>query len=134
MMNSDEIMAEPAGPMNSSSESQQQSKAAAAWNTKKFRDEYEAYKNRLLDQKFSVGALCSVIVFMRSHHTMESRCTNESEAADYPDPLAPRPPHPKQYPKGTDPELESNLQQLIARVKAGGGARSAALDDTASVE
>ncbi|KAK3309961.1 uncharacterized protein B0T15DRAFT_19678 [Chaetomium strumarium] len=98
-MNSDEIMAEPAGAMNPSSESQQQSKGAA-WNTNKFREEYETYKNRLLDQKFSV--------------------------ADYPDPLAPWPPHPKQYPKGTDPELERNLQQLIARVKAGGGAGSAA--------
>ncbi|KAK4241588.1 hypothetical protein C8A03DRAFT_41070 [Achaetomium macrosporum] len=98
-MNSDEIMSDPAGPINSSSESQQQSKAAA-WNTKKFREEYETYKNRLQDQKFSV--------------------------ADYPDPLALRPPYPKQYPKGTDPDLERNLQQLIARVKGDGGAGAAA--------
>ncbi|KAH6853886.1 hypothetical protein B0I37DRAFT_410015 [Chaetomium sp. MPI-CAGE-AT-0009] len=62
------------------------------WNTKKFNDDYETHKLRLQDQRFSV--------------------------ADYPDPLAPRPPHPKQYPKGTNPELESKLQELIAQVKA----------------
>ncbi|KAH6650614.1 hypothetical protein F5144DRAFT_53797 [Chaetomium tenue] len=62
------------------------------WNTKKFNDEYETQKHRLQDQRFSV--------------------------ADYPDPLAPRTPHPKQYPRGTNPELESKLQELIAQVKA----------------
>jgi hypothetical protein len=62
------------------------------WNTKKFNDEYEAQKHRLQDQRFSV--------------------------ADYPDPLAPRSSRGKQYPKGTDPELESKLQELIAQVKA----------------
>ncbi|KAK4105603.1 hypothetical protein N658DRAFT_492081 [Parathielavia hyrcaniae] len=72
--------------------SQQHSTKAAVWNTKKFRDEYEIHKNRLQDQHFSV--------------------------ADFPDPLSPRPPHPKQYPKGTNPELERNLHELIAQVKA----------------
>ncbi|KAK4150745.1 hypothetical protein C8A00DRAFT_36642 [Chaetomidium leptoderma] len=99
-MNSDDIMSDPANPMKPSSESQQSAKAAAAWNTKKFRDEYETYKNRLQDQKFSV--------------------------ADYPDPLSARPPHPKQYPKGTNPELERQLQKLIAQLKAGGGGGVAA--------
>lgn len=47
-MNSDEIMSDPAGPSN-------ETPGAAAWNTKKFREEYEACKNRLQDQKFSVG-------------------------------------------------------------------------------
>jgi len=28
-----------------------------SWNTKKFRDEYETLKNRLLDPQFSVGML-----------------------------------------------------------------------------
>ncbi|KAK4116274.1 hypothetical protein N656DRAFT_794597 [Canariomyces notabilis] len=67
--------------------------AVAAWNTKKFRDEYEISKHRLLDQKFS--------------------------STEYPDPLAPRPPHPKQYPKGTDPALERQLKQLIADIRPG---------------
>ncbi|KAL2154718.1 hypothetical protein VTH82DRAFT_3394 [Thermothelomyces myriococcoides] len=65
------------------------------WNAKRLRDENEMYKNRLQDQKFSV--------------------------AEYPDPLSPRPPHPKQYPPGTNPELERKLQELIAQVKAGRG-------------
>jgi hypothetical protein len=53
-MNSDDIMSDPAVPANTPSEKP----GAAAWNTKKFRDEYEAYKNRLQDQKFSVGESC----------------------------------------------------------------------------
>lgn len=62
-MNSDEIMSDPAGLMKTTSPSdsqsqQQQSKTAAAWNTKKFREEYEMYKNRLQDQRFSVGMSC----------------------------------------------------------------------------
>lgn len=48
----------------------------------------------------------------------ELSSNNTATIADYPDPLAPRPPHPKQYPKGTDPELERRLQALIADVKA----------------
>jgi hypothetical protein len=51
-MNSDDLMSDPAAPM---SESHQQSSKASAWNTKKFREEYDMYKNRLQDQKFSVG-------------------------------------------------------------------------------
>jgi hypothetical protein len=51
-MNSDDLMSDPAAPM---SESQQHSSKAAAWNTKKFREEYDMYKNRLQDQKFSMG-------------------------------------------------------------------------------
>ncbi|KAL2023245.1 hypothetical protein VTK56DRAFT_3368 [Thermocarpiscus australiensis] len=95
-MNSDEVMTEPAGLANLSSEdgASQQSKAAAM-NAKKMREEYDVFKHRLLDQKFSV--------------------------ADYPDPLAPRPPHPKQYPKGTDREMEQKLQKLIADLKASNG-------------
>lgn len=46
-MNSDEIMSDAPGP---SSET-----GTKAWNTKKFREDYEAHKNRLQDQKFSVG-------------------------------------------------------------------------------
>ncbi|AEO53608.1 hypothetical protein MYCTH_2295168 [Thermothelomyces thermophilus ATCC 42464] len=89
-MNSDDLMSDPAHPANHSSDSK-----GGVWNTKKFRDEYEMYKNRLQDQRFSV--------------------------AEYPDPLSPRPPHPKQYPSGTSPELERKLQELIAQVKAGRG-------------
>lgn len=53
-MNSDDIMSDPAHPMNSSEPRSAQA-PAVAWNTKKFRDEYEMCKNRLQDQKFSVG-------------------------------------------------------------------------------
>ncbi|KAL2132520.1 hypothetical protein VTI74DRAFT_3710 [Chaetomium olivicolor] len=90
MNSSDEIMSDPAGPMHSSED---QKSKPGAWNTKKFRDEYEMYKNRLQDKSFS--------------------------STEYPDPLAPRPPHPKQYPKGTNPELESKLLKLIADIKDG---------------
>ncbi len=41
-------------------------------------------------------------------------------AADCPDP---RPPHPKQYPIGTDPELEQMLHKLIAKAKTSGAGR-----------
>ncbi|KAL2261610.1 hypothetical protein VTK26DRAFT_3785 [Humicola hyalothermophila] len=95
-MNSDEIM--PDAPATSFEDGTKA--GAAARNTKKFRDEYEAYKNRLQDQKFSI--------------------------ADYPDPLAPRTPHPKQYPKGAGREVEAKLKELIAEIRAGGGAGSAA--------
>lgn len=44
-------MSDPAVPANTSTEKD----GGAAWNTKKFRDEYEVYKSRLQDQKFSVG-------------------------------------------------------------------------------
>ncbi|KAK3905803.1 hypothetical protein C8A05DRAFT_12419 [Staphylotrichum tortipilum] len=67
--------------------------AAGTWNNRKSREEYDMYKSRLQDQRFSI--------------------------ADYPDPLSPRPPHPKQYPKGTDPKLEQMLHELIAKVKQG---------------
>lgn len=46
--------------------------------------------------------------------------TNEPKPADYPDPLAPRPPHPRKYPKGTGPEVERKLQELIAEIRARG--------------
>ncbi|SPQ18310.1 853d6258-73e7-4e7f-9a64-89ff3d4e3b50 [Thermothielavioides terrestris] len=103
-MGSDEDQYEPAAPAKPSSSAslvseqdqqqrQQKSKTAKPWNTKNFREEYAIYKNRLQDQDFSV--------------------------AEYPDPLAPPPPHPKQYPKGTDAELEGKLLRLIAEIKAG---------------
>ncbi|KAJ4297261.1 hypothetical protein N0V88_004179 [Collariella sp. IMI 366227] len=87
-MNSDEIMSDPAGPMHSAED---QNSKAGGWNTKKFRDEYEMHRHRLHDKAFS--------------------------SYDYPDPLTPRPPHPKQYPRGTSTELESKLLKLIANVK-----------------
>ncbi|GAB1310523.1 hypothetical protein MFIFM68171_00733 [Madurella fahalii] len=97
-MNSDDMMTDlqayEDGASQNQSQHQQSGAKVASWNTKKFRDEYEVSKHRLLDQKFS--------------------------SADYPDPLAPRPPHPKQYPKGTDPAMERKLQQLIAEIRASG--------------
>lgn len=106
-MNSDDLMSDPGQSVN-------YVKPGTSWNTKKFNDEYEAQKHRLQDQRFSVGKspwpTCDVVVkawILTSHE------------ADYPDPLAPRSSRGgKQYPKGTNPELESKLQELIAQVKA----------------
>ncbi|KAK5663707.1 hypothetical protein OQA88_4138 [Cercophora sp. LCS_1] len=68
----------------------------AAWNNKKFREEYDVTKSRLTDQRFSSG--------------------------DYPDPLLPRKPgHPRQYPRGTTPEIEKQLKELIAQFRAKSG-------------
>ena len=50
-MNSDDLMSDPAHPANHPADP----KTAGAWNTKKFRDEYEMYKNRLQDKGFTVG-------------------------------------------------------------------------------
>ncbi|KAL2271261.1 hypothetical protein VTJ83DRAFT_632 [Remersonia thermophila] len=98
-MMSDDLMSDPVNPAEgpSASDGRQAAKgaAAAAWNTNKFRDEYLAAKNKLLDQKFSVS--------------------------EYPDPLSPRPPHPKQYPPGTDRQLERKLQELVAQVRSSAG-------------
>ncbi|KAL1841627.1 hypothetical protein VTJ49DRAFT_6804 [Mycothermus thermophilus] len=98
-MMSDDLMSDPInpaeGPGTSDGKQAAKGSAAAAWNTKKFREDYLMAKNKLLDQKFSVS--------------------------EYPDPLSPRPPHPKQYPPGTNPELERKLQELIARVKSSTG-------------
>jgi hypothetical protein len=113
-MNSDDIMSDPAHPMNSSEPRSTQA-TSVGWNTKKFRDEYEMYKNRLHDQKFSVGKSSQIFAV----YLVMSQALNHT--ADYPDPLSPRPPHPKQYPKGTTPELERKLQALIAKAKAGAG-------------
>lgn len=49
-MNSDDLMSDPVHPMNHSSDSK-----GGVWNAKRLRDENEMYKNRLQDQKFSVG-------------------------------------------------------------------------------
>lgn len=74
-MNSDEVMSDPApanttamaaGPasiqdiIDAASHNQSQAQALAqikanAWNTNKFREEYEAAKSRLSDQKFNIG-------------------------------------------------------------------------------
>ncbi|KAK0734383.1 hypothetical protein B0T26DRAFT_746300 [Lasiosphaeria miniovina] len=68
----------------------------AAWNTKKFRDEYEMAKTRLSDQKFNI--------------------------AEYPDPLLPRRVLPRQYPLGVTAETERQLQELIANIRVNGAA------------
>ncbi|KAK1755066.1 hypothetical protein QBC47DRAFT_382659 [Echria macrotheca] len=64
-----------------------------AWNTKKFRDEFQAARIRLTDQKFNPN--------------------------EYADPLLPRTGDLKRYPPGTTTEMEVFLKDLIARVKKG---------------
>jgi hypothetical protein len=55
-MMSDDLMSDPINPVEETADGKQAGKgpAAAAWNTKKFRDEYVMAKNKLLDQKFSI--------------------------------------------------------------------------------
>ena len=56
-MNSDDFMSDPAHPMHHPAGAK-----GAAWNTQRFRDEYEMYKNRLQDQRFSVGEFPTFIL------------------------------------------------------------------------
>ena len=75
-MNPDEVMSDPApanttmatGPgsiqdiIDASAQNQSQAQSLAqikanAWNTNKFREEYEAAKSRLSDQKFNINKL-----------------------------------------------------------------------------
>lgn len=66
-MNSDDIMTDLQVPEDGAGQSQSQHQQGgakvASWNTKKFRDEYEHSKHRLLDQKFSSGRLiCGIAI------------------------------------------------------------------------
>ncbi|KAK7943450.1 uncharacterized protein PG986_012563 [Apiospora aurea] len=64
----------------------------AAFNDKKFKEEYEYNKSRLSDQKFDIR--------------------------DYPDPLLPRNPQQEPFlPRGVTPELEQHLIQLVQDTK-----------------
>ena len=76
-------------------------------------DESEMYKNRLQAQKFSVGKFTSGFCSLASK-AWPGWSSKHFGAADYPDPLSPRPPHPQQYPVGTDPELEQILHSCAA--------------------
>jgi len=51
----DEVMSDPAQPFAGSSQEQDNSQKTASWNTKKFREEYEAARARLADQKFDIS-------------------------------------------------------------------------------
>ncbi|KAK0631889.1 hypothetical protein B0T14DRAFT_490349 [Immersiella caudata] len=64
-----------------------------SWNTKKFRDEYEFFKARLVDQGFT-------------------------GAVDH-DPLLPRQTGTLQYPVGVTAETEKILKDVIAGIRAG---------------
>ncbi|KAK2026242.1 hypothetical protein LX32DRAFT_730289 [Colletotrichum zoysiae] len=67
------------------------SKAAPAWNSKKFKEEFESLKSRLLDQRF--------------------------DPKHFPDPLLPRNgTDPRNNPKGT-PEAERRIDEIIAEYR-----------------
>ncbi|KAI5921632.1 hypothetical protein F4810DRAFT_677060 [Camillea tinctor] len=66
------------------------SKAAASWNDKKLKEEYDLARAKLSDQKFNMK--------------------------DFADPLLPR--QPKLYPRGVTAEWEAHLQAIIANAKA----------------
>lgn len=74
-MDSDEIMSDLAGPANVTSEDNSETKqgGAAAWNTKKFREEYEHQKNRLQDQDFSVGESWHVITMATQRKKLKKK-------------------------------------------------------------
>ncbi|KAF9879931.1 hypothetical protein CkaCkLH20_02742 [Colletotrichum karsti] len=66
---------------------------AANWNTKKFREEYESFKAKLVDQRF--------------------------DPKHYPDPLGPRKTSDvRNNPKSSNPEFERKIDQIIAEYKA----------------
>ncbi|OHE99515.1 hypothetical protein CORC01_05093 [Colletotrichum orchidophilum] len=66
--------------------------AAPSWNNKKFREEFESFKSKLLDQRF--------------------------DPKHFPDPLLPRSgSDPRNNPK-TTPEAERRIDQIIAEYKA----------------
>ena len=73
-------------------------------------------KNHPQDQNFSVGKFMSSLL----PHIESMAGVDSFRVAKYSDPLPPRPPHPKQYAMGTDPELERMLHKLIAKAKACG--------------
>ncbi|KAK3329582.1 hypothetical protein B0H66DRAFT_31258 [Apodospora peruviana] len=141
-MNSDELMADPvstggsAGNMSTSAadslqaildgttsqnqthaktQSQLKANLAAAWNTKKFLDEYEMAKSRLSDQKFNISEPFTCLLYLRYRIFAIDTC---KMIADYADPLMPRRPSPKQYPPGITTETEQKLKGLIAQIRA----------------
>ncbi|KAK8070130.1 hypothetical protein PG994_006746 [Apiospora phragmitis] len=64
----------------------------AAFNDKKFKEEYEYTKSKLSDQKFDIR--------------------------DYPDPLLPRNPQQETFlPKGVTTEIEQHLIELVQDIK-----------------
>ncbi|KAL0938881.1 uncharacterized protein CTRU02_205491 [Colletotrichum truncatum] len=68
-------------------------KAGANWNSKKFRDEYESFKAKLVDQRF--------------------------DPKHFADPLLPRKaPDVRNNPKCSSPEVERKFDQIIAEHKA----------------
>ncbi|OIW35298.1 hypothetical protein CONLIGDRAFT_627353 [Coniochaeta ligniaria NRRL 30616] len=90
----DELMSDPAQPFGGSQDVDNSQKPAA-WNTKKFREEYEIARSRLSDQKFDI--------------------------TQYADPLMPRRQSSTQSPATSQtfsPETEKRLQGLIAKIKS----------------
>lgn len=139
-MNPDEVMSDPA-PANTTmaatapgsiqdiidaAAAQNQSLAqikANVWNTNKFREEYEAAKSRLSDQKFNISKSQESHGYQSlvSHFITISLTVYLPVIADYPDPLMPRAPALKQTRPGQTAESEQKLKDLIAKIKAGSG-------------
>jgi hypothetical protein len=57
----DEIMSDPAQPFAPSQDGDSSQKPAA-WNTKKFREEFDIVKSRLADQNFDISKFCDVLL------------------------------------------------------------------------
>ncbi|WYZ34850.1 hypothetical protein EsH8_I_001126 [Colletotrichum jinshuiense] len=82
----------PQTPSSKAGGSAADDQTASNWNNKKFREEYESFKAKLLDQRF--------------------------EPKQFPDPLLPRNgPDPRNNPKST-PEAERRIDSIIAEYKA----------------
>lgn len=74
-MNSDDLMSDPAVPTPSDST---KGAATPAWNSKKFREEYDVYKRRLQDQKFSVGKFANL-----GHNSQSLSCHKRHAGPSY---------------------------------------------------
>ena len=116
----DEVMSDPAQPF-AGSQDQDNSQKTASWNTKKFREEFEAAKARLADQKFDIGEC--------DHKPVVWWCLRLTSPlsftlARYADPLMPREPHAVQSSQSFSLEAEKRLQDLVSQIKGSNGTTS----------
>ena len=86
-----------------------QAKGSAAWETKKFREEYDVAKGKLVDAKFDPGQ--SIVT------SQNAFIFADPKIAEYPDPLLPRPGIKAAYARSFPPGTEERLKKLVAKVE-----------------
>lgn len=98
--------------MSLGSDDNQTKTSGASWDTRKFREEYDAMKSRLSDPRFSSGE------WNVPCHACPGRVSNRSPVpspADYADPLLPRKSIKSQYQRVFPEGTEQRLRELIAK-------------------